>query len=111
MMIERMAKLITTEELFDLHNRLPEGAVLLDVRTPAEYQAGHVPGAMHCDHEAVLDVVENLRSQQAVYVYCRTGPRAVYATAQLESVGLSNLICLARGGFMDWSQKGYPVEK
>ncbi len=105
-----MAKLITTEELFELHGRLPEGAVLLDVRTPAEFDAGHLPGAMHCDHESVLDVAEQLRSQKTVYVYCRTGPRAVHATAQLEGAGLTNLICLARGGFMDWSQKGYPVE-
>ena len=79
------------------------GALLLDVRTDAEYAAGHAVDAMHVP----LDGLQagdrpDIAKDRAVYVYCTTGRRAAIATAILRDDGFENVVNI--GGLADWKQ-------
>jgi len=82
-----------------------QGAVLLDVREPHEWQAGHAPGAVHVPLGHLTP--DAVPGDGPVVVVCRSGNRSAYATAALLSVGRTavNLV----GGMQAWSQSGQPV--
>ena len=68
------------------------GAVLLDVRTPEEYQGGHIPGSKNISLQTIdrVDtVVEN--KDTALYVYCQSGARSRQAAGILKQMGYSNV--------------------
>ncbi|MEI8082302.1 MAG: rhodanese-like domain-containing protein [Actinomycetes bacterium] len=86
------------------------GVVLLDVRTPAEFAAGHLPGARNVDFEnpnfpsqlAALD-------KNATYaLYCRSGNRSGQALVQMESAGFTQIYDLTYG-IAAWETRGGPV--
>ena len=68
------------------------GAVLLDVRTPAEYRSGHIPGSKNIPLQAidkVASVAEN--KDTALYVYCQSGARSRQAAGLLKQLGYTNV--------------------
>jgi rhodanese-related sulfurtransferase len=84
------------------------GAVLLDVREPTEWQAGHAPGPRHVPLGDLEDKLAALPRDRRVVVVCRSGNRSARATALLlrsgfEAVNLS-------GGMRAWAAAGLPVE-
>ena len=96
----------------ELETRLasPNAPVLLDVRSVAEYAAGHLPGARNLPHDqppARLADLPSARDQQLV-VYCRTGRRSLQATLWLRSQGYPQAVNL-RGGVHQWSDDIYPT--
>lgn len=88
------------------------GTTILDVRTPAEYGEGHVPGAVNVPHTAILENPEILKAyrDQKLVVYCRSGRRAGMALEALEKAGFDHLTHL-QGDMMGWQERGLPVEK
>lgn len=85
------------------------GALLLDVRTPAEYEEIHAPGAM-LQPLAELDPgrVAEQAGGRPVYVICRTGSRARQACGKLASSGIS-VFAVVEGGMEAWEAAGLPV--
>lgn len=86
--------------------------VVLDVRTPAEFAAGHVPGAINIPHdqvEARLGELAPLRDKDIV-VYCGAGRRAALALEVLGRHGYPKLSHLD-GDMQGWVGTGRPVEK
>ncbi|MCR5188076.1 MAG: protease inhibitor I42 family protein [Treponema sp.] len=78
--------------------------VLLDVRRPSEYNAGHIPGAIlltneTIDEEKALEVLPD--KDQTIYVYCRSGRRSKLASQKLVDYGYSRVIEI--GGIIDYS--------
>jgi len=68
------------------------GAVLLDVRTPAEYRSGHIPGSKNVSLQTignVSSVAEN--KETALYVYCQSGARSRQAVGLLKQMGYTNV--------------------
>lgn len=68
------------------------GAVLLDVRTPAEYRQGHIPESKNIPLqtiEAVGSVVE--QKDTPLFVYCQSGARSRQAAAALKQMGYTNI--------------------
>ena len=63
------------------------GAVLLDVRTPEEYRAGHIPGAQNLPLDRLDTIAEPAGSP--LFVYCRSGARSAQAKARLARAGYS----------------------
>ena len=61
---------------------IPTGAIILDVRTPEEYAAGHLDGAKLLDFNAgeVTEAIPNLDPDADYLIYCRSGNRAGQAT-------------------------------
>lgn len=88
------------------------GAVLLDVRTPEEYAAGHVAGAQLIDVQQP-DFGMNVASLDPSFVYaiyCRAGARAMVAAEQMQIAGFPQLIVLTPGGFADLAELGVPTQ-
>jgi len=87
-------------------------AVILDVRTPAEYDAGHAEGAILMDVQdpAFGLNVAQLDPSQSYGIYCKAGPRARVAAEQMQVAGFPYLIVLAEGGYDDLVRVGVPTE-
>lgn len=83
--------------------RADPGAMLLDVRSPAEYASGHIPGSKNLPLQSIDKapvLVEN--KDVPLYVYCQSGARSRQASGVLESMGynVKNI-----GGIAAWRGK------
>ena len=86
--------------------------VVLDVRTPEEFAAGHVPGAINIPHTELAARIAELGDarDRDVVVYCRTGRRSELALGVLEQSGFRRLFHL-QGDYTRWSEEKRPVVK
>lgn len=64
------------------------GALLLDVRTPAEFASGHVEGALNIPVQALEQRMSELPKTKQIIVYCRSGRRSAAATALIHKAQL-----------------------
>ncbi len=92
--------------------RLEDGTapVLLDVRSPEEFAAGHIPGAINIPYDEVparLAEIAEYRDAELV-VYCRTGRRAKIAEAALREAGFRRVADL-EGHMTEWTAARHPV--
>ncbi|MFJ7263626.1 rhodanese-like domain-containing protein [Streptomyces globosus] len=89
-----------------------DGPRLLDVRTPGEFRASHIPGA----YNVPLDTLREHRAEllahldEDVVLVCRSGARAAQAEQALAEAGLPNLRVLD-GGMTAWEASGAPVNR
>ena len=82
-------------------------ALLLDVRTPQEYNGGRVPGSINLPLQAISTAASVAPNKaQSLYVYCQSGARSRKATAALKQMGYTNVKNI--GGIA--SYRG-PIEK
>lgn len=102
---------ITMTELKPKADHLGTGEVILDVRGPDEYRAGHIAGSLNIPHDQVQGHAEELKKYKTIYVHCHAGKRAEIATQVLAQAGLKNLVCVANSGMKDWLSAGFPVVK
>jgi rhodanese-related sulfurtransferase len=79
---------------------------LLDVRTPQEFEKGHIEGAKNVDYfsKGFKSELEKLDKSVPVYVYCRSGGRSAKAMQIMKEMGFESVYNL-QGGFLAWSQK------
>lgn len=89
-----------------------EKAIILDVRDPDEYKAGHIPGAIHVSRGKLeFTVWDKITDKDAkIYVYCLTAARSALATKTLHEMGYKNAV-LMDAHFEEWIKAGYPVER
>jgi phage shock protein E len=85
--------------------------LVLDVRTPAEYAAGHLPGARNVPHDQLAARLADLEAfkDRDVVLYCRSGRRSQLAAQTLRSAGFSRLLHL-EGDWLAWEGQNRPVE-
>lgn len=81
--------------------------VILDARTQAEYDEGHIPGAILIPHDTVTTAAEDALpdKDQLILVYCRSGNRSKQASQTLVDLGYTNVVEF--GGINSWP---YEVE-
>ena len=79
-----------------------ENYIILDARTQAEYNQGHIPNAICIPNETIDESVVNKLpdKNQMILVYCRSGNRSKQAAEKLKKLGYTNLIEF--GGIIDW---------
>ncbi len=81
----------------------------LDVRSPSEWQGGHIPRAAHRFIGALRDEVSDLDRNKAVATYCASGYRASLAASLLQRAGFLDVRSVP-GSWKAWTSAGYPVE-
>jgi len=99
----------------ELQRRLAAGgpAQLLDVRTPGEFAAAHVPGAKLIpldDLDPAAFRRERGAEETPLYVLCESGGRARQAIERLERAGIRGCV-LVEGGTQGWMDAGLPVDR
>jgi rhodanese-related sulfurtransferase len=89
-----------------------ENVFVLDVREPAEYQAGHIEGAVNIPIRTLAKNLDKLPADKAtpIAVVCKSGIRAAYATMTLKMLGYNNVKDVV-GGMLAWEKEGLPVTK
>ena len=92
---------ITPAEAKALMDSEPD-SVILDVRTPAEFAAGHIAGAILIPDDEIGEKAESILTdkEQLILVYCRSGRRSKNAANELAALGYTNI--KEFGGIMDW---------
>lgn len=90
----------------------PSAPRLLDVRTPAEFETAHIPGAYNVPLDTLKEHREDIAGHldEDVVLVCRSGQRAGQAEQALAGVGLPNLRVL-EGGMQAWEKLGGPVRR
>ena len=88
------------------------GVVILDVRTKAEFDEGHIANAININVEGneFLSEISKLDKSKTYAVYCRSGRRSADALAKMSNeqfISLSHL----DGGVIDWTNAGLPLVK
>ncbi len=96
-------------ELLQAHQEDPN-FVVLDIRTPQEFQMGHLPGAINIDFYApdFEEQLDRLDKTKTYLVYCRTGNRSSQALPILRKLGFQEVYELS-GGIVAWVQANLPV--
>jgi rhodanese-related sulfurtransferase len=100
---------VTPQELIRLMN---QGALLLDLRAPEQYQAGHVSGARQMSGEQILKAGDTLKKhkEKPVVVYDEGGSLGGAAVRQLVAQGFTRVFAL-RGGLAAWRADNLPVAR
>jgi rhodanese-related sulfurtransferase len=85
---------------------------LIDVRTPEEFDTGHVPGAINIPYAELRARLEEIRPHHdtGLILYCETGRRANMAAKTLRKAGLNHIRHL-EGDMSAWRQSNLPIEK
>lgn len=98
-------KLLNVEEFKKIEGN--KNVLIVDVRTPYEYNSGHIQGAINIDYYAT-DFKEQLRkldNSLPIYIYCHSGVRSAKAAHTLKSLNFSKIYDLD-GGIVAWKKAG-----
>jgi glyoxylase-like metal-dependent hydrolase (beta-lactamase superfamily II)/rhodanese-related sulfurtransferase len=104
--VEKLAQL----SVQDLKNRLDSGTLrhLVDVRTQAEWNSGHIQQAAHHPFNEILNNGFDVSRDEEIVVNCGTGYRSNIVASYLQRHGYTNVHSLA-GGTFAWSHAGYEL--
>jgi rhodanese-related sulfurtransferase len=86
------------------------GIITLDVRTPGEFNEGHIEGAKLIDFQGgnFENEIATLDKTKTYAVYCRSGSRSGQAVKVMSDAGFTNIYNLD-GGVIDWANAGLPL--
>ena len=84
-------------------------AVIIDVRSDAEWANGHIPGALHYEINTILQILDQLPYDRPLGFICGSGYRGSIAASLVQKAGFENVINI-KGGMKGWIQAGLPVE-
>ena len=100
---------LTVDQLAErLHGS--DAPLAVDVRQAAEYDEGHVPGALHLFAGDIRDRLADLPRDRPIAAMCASGFRASVAASLLRSAGFTDVTWVAEG-FPAWQARGHPVER
>jgi rhodanese-related sulfurtransferase len=96
----------------EARRRVPEGAILIDVREDNEWNAGHAAGAEHMGRGVIeRDIVHVHPDKKAeLILYCGGGYRSALATDMLQKMGYTSVLSMA-GGWKAWKDAGAPTSR
>ena len=103
---------ILTPQVFIEQAKADTTGIILDVRTPGEYQEEHLAGAQQLDFlntEAFDAGIKQLDKSHTYYVYCRSGKRSHHACMKMQKLGLK--VFDMEGGILNWKKLGMPTTK
>lgn len=85
---------------------------LIDVRTPKEYNDGHIKDAVNTNFydDDFIGQMSKLDKDKEIYIYCRSGGRSGRAAKKLKDQGFTKIYDL-QGGFINWNKQSLEVTK
>ena len=98
---------VTVEEAKALIDNNPD-LIILDVRTEAEFNDGHIEGAINIPVDNLRSRLSELGKDDELLVYCRTGNRSRTAVSIFSENDYSKIYHM-NGGITAWIQEGYPT--
>jgi len=105
-------KIKTVEDLYAKWQEVQNGksqAVIIDIRTEAEFDSGHIIGSNNIDSGHAYGLPKKINDPNTeIWIFCRTKHRATYFTGMLYKYGYKNAY-LVSGGIKEWAEKGYPL--
>lgn len=105
-------RIASVDDLYNIWRKVLDNksnAVILDIRTGAEFFAGHLLNANNIDSGNPYLVPRTWPDTETeIWVFCRSQHRATYFTSFLYRYGYSN-VYLVQGGIAAWAEKGYPL--
>ena len=103
--------LVKPQELISAMKTDPK-LLVLDVRTPKEYDSGHVPGAINVPYDELPARISEVRDRDPdrVVVYCERGGRAAKAEKTLKAAGVTNVQHL-EGDMQGWRRDKLPMKR
>jgi sulfur-carrier protein adenylyltransferase/sulfurtransferase len=111
-LLEQVKREIEEVDALRAGELLADGSyAVVDVREQAEWDEGHLPGAVHIPRGYLESRIEQALPDrsQPVLLYCAGGSRSAFAARTLEELGYENVASLA-GGYTDWKRNGLPFE-
>ncbi len=92
---------ISVDEAMELMEK-EDGYIIVDVRRPDEFAAGHIPNAVNIPNESIGsgEISELSDKAQLIFVYCRSGRRSKEASEKLVKMGYTNIVEF--GGIIDY---------
>ena len=98
------------QEVVNLVNN--EGAVVLDIRDKAEFDAGHIVDSVNIPYASLESRIDELKKHEGkpIVIACKMGQHAGAAGTQLKKAGFENVSRL-RGGIAEWRGQNLPVVK
>jgi rhodanese-related sulfurtransferase len=111
---------ITEHSVTDVERSLNADTLLIDIREPAEFQIGHIPGAillprgmLEFEIHKLVDVARSNKdipnADQPIVLYCGTGGRSTLAAQSMESMDYTNVSSIA-GGIIAWAATHLPLD-
>ena len=105
---------IEVQEAFDLiqRNQGNTAFVIIDVRTPEEFNEGHIENAVNIDFnsETFKEDLDKLDKNKTYFIYCRSGNRSGRAIPIMKGLGFKEVYNLS-AGMQEWIAEGLPVVK
>jgi len=95
----------TSKPITEFSQNDVKDGILVDVRTPEEFNAGHLVDAVNIDwfDENFSEWFEELPKDKTIYLYCKKGGRSAKAQEKLRSLGFKNVVNL-EGGYDAWKE-------
>lgn len=118
-MVARVIKSVQTVDMATFRSVVDKKGydLIVDVREPKEYAAGHVPGALSIPRGVLEFMIwskvgfpEKTDTGKKIYIYCKTGGRASLATKSLTDLGFIDVTAVIMK-IDEWSKAGHPIEK
>jgi rhodanese-related sulfurtransferase len=118
-LVAETKQVIETVNMEEFKNNLDSKSydMIIDVREPAEYAAGHIPGAINIPRGVIefkiwkhVGFPDNTNTGMKTYLYCKSGGRCALATRSLKDLGFTNVIAVDMK-FKAWRDAGYPIAR
>ena len=103
---------ITSDHLVQRMEKQDANLVVLDVRTPEEFAAGHIHGAINIPHDQLPNRLAEIAGakNKDIVVYCRSGRRSAIAQEALVAEGFKSVLHL-EGDMLKWQEEKRPLEQ
>ena len=80
-------------------NTIADEFIVIDVRTPEEFKEGHIEESSNVEWQTISSIIDEVKKDQKIYLYCRSGRRSQKATDILINLGYEDVTNL--GGIKD----------
>jgi len=106
-LVQEAKKTIKEVNIEEANAMIANGSIALDIREPAEYEAGNIPNSIHIPRGVLEFQITDHPSFQdrdaSIVIYCRSGGRSALAAESLEKLGYTNT-CSMAGGYLAWAE-------